>query len=347
MMDPSEDIPRNETAATLQDDAAFGPWLDQLRQVGPPSAPVDMSLSIDAGDVLTFLDIPLEDQPALLAAREWIAADPALVWVLERSVELLRQSMERVDGPEEFPAMPAALGEHGRYFYPWVFAAILPDTLATTRARGIPDEIVRATLADVGRHLLIHRAQHGTGGMAWQGWPMVHARGLLFQLGRLQFERASLGGRTSAGIRAAGFDATKGEPCIAVHIPGYMGPFTPAACDESFAQARAFFARHFPDETYRYAVCHSWLLDSQLREYLPPDSNIITFQQRFQLAYTPDADDRVTLEFVFRTPDRPLEELPQRTTLERAVVYHLQNGRHWHGGVGWLPFATTGKDLAP
>ena len=38
-------------------------------------------------------------------------------------------------------------------------------------------------------------------------------------------------------------------------------------------------------------VCHSWLLDPQLGEYLRPDSNIMRFQQRFDvLPWLPTED---------------------------------------------------------
>jgi hypothetical protein len=128
---------------------------------------------------------------------------------------------------------------------------------------------------------------------------------------------------------------------------------SPRACDDAFTAARLFFRTHFPEEMPRLAVCHSWLLDEQLAEYLPEDSNIIRFQRRFQPAYIPDPNNRPTLEFVFRTPDRPLHALPQRTTLERAVVAHIRNGRQWRGGVGWLqwqpaldPNAPNGRDTA-
>jgi hypothetical protein len=60
---------------------------------------------------------------------------------------------------------------------------------------------------------------------------------------------------------------------------------TSQACELSFEAAVDFFKRHLPAEKYRLAVCHSWLLDPQLAEYLPTDSNIIQFQRRFQPAY--------------------------------------------------------------
>ena len=116
-----------------------------------------------------------------------------------------------------------------------------------------------------------------------------------------------------------------------------MGPFPPEAIDASFAMAKAFFTAHFPDERYEIAVCHSWLLDPQLAEYLPETSNIVQFQRRFREAYRSDEsgnDD--TLLFVFRAPGTPLDELPQRSTLERAVVRHIRDGKTWHLGHGWL-----------
>lgn len=285
--------------------------------------------------------------------RRDIADDPDLVWLVERSAHSLLLHMDAVDEPPAFPTLPAEFGELGRYVYAFVYVAMLPHTQALHRRRGIPEDITRATLADVGRHFLIHREQHETHGMTNPDWMMVHARGLIFQIGRLQFERARLGNRTSQGIRAAGFPCEKGDSVISIHIPGLMGPMTPEACDASFTAARPFFQKHFPAERPALAVCHSWLLDEQLNDYLPETSNIIRFQQRFRPAYRPEPNNRPTLEFVFRTPDRPLDELPQRTTLERAVVRHIRDGGQWRGGVGWLewqaahePVAHTRRDSA-
>ncbi|MGC4788428.1 hypothetical protein ACLQ22_11420 [Micromonospora sp. DT178] len=49
-----------------------------------------------------------------------------------------------------------------------------------------------------------------------------------------------------------------------------------------------------------------------------------------------DADVEV-LRFVFRTLTTPLDELPRRTELQRAVVDHLSAGRHWHVRRGRFP----------
>jgi hypothetical protein len=335
------------TMAALRADETFAAWLDELERVGTPPESIALPDGAELDDALETLAIPAEDRPDLLAQRERIDADPELRRLLERSVGFLLKHMDSAAKLPGFPALPDGLGDVARYFYAWVYVAMLPHTRALYRTRGIPDDVLNATMADVGRQFAIYRARHETGGMVNQDWLMQHARGVIYQLGRLQFARAQLGGSTSRGMQAAGIACEQGEPALGVHIPGYLGPFPPEACDDAFDRARAFFARHYPAERYRFATCHSWLLDPQLADYLPPTSNIIRFQQRFRSAYTPDYGDRGTLEFVFRTPDRPLDELPQRTTLERAVVKHIRDGKHWRGGAGWLTFdPPIGKEYA-
>jgi hypothetical protein len=138
-------------------------------------------------------------------------------------------------------------------------------------------------------------------------------------------------------VRAAGLPLGSQDPCLNVHIPDFLGSITPAACDRSLELAREFFARHFPEEPYRVATCHSWLLDPQLAEYLPEDSNIVRFQDRFRSAYQErKVDDGGPVGFVFGDPEVPAYALPRRTTLERAIGDHLRAGRHWYGGHGWL-----------
>lgn len=324
------------TLAALGADDAVASWLDHLDRIGPPREPVRLPDGADLAEALDMLAIPHEDRPALLALRDRISSDPDLTWLLERSAGLLQQHMDSIAKLPPFPALPTTMGDLGCGFYAWVFIAMAPATRTLYRTRGIPREILWATMADVGRHFTIHRQQRETFGMAGQDWLMRHPRGVIFQLGRLQFERAPLGGRTSRGMQAAGIACAQGEPVLAIHIPHYLGPLSPDACDDAFDRARVFFALHYPGEIYRFATCHSWLLDDQLADDLPPTSNIIRFQQRFQPAYTPGADDQGTLDFVFRQPGRPLGELPQDTTLERAIVRHLRDGKHWHGGAGWL-----------
>jgi hypothetical protein len=212
--------------------------------------------------------------------------------------------------------------------------AALPRLLAFHRSRGIPAAVTRETLADIGRRMAQHRLEHGVGGLTLPWWPLVHLRGALYQLGRLQFQREVVGPGLAAAFAAAGLPYRAGEPLLAVHIPALYGPLTPAACDAAFAQARDFFPRHFPVERPRLATCHSWILDPQLAAILPPESNLRQFARRFQIIDLGAPDDAGTVRQIFgRDPAGPL---PARTRLERAVAAHLAAGGHWYAPTGWL-----------
>ncbi|WEO98064.1 acyltransferase domain-containing protein [Streptomyces sp. FXJ1.172] len=294
----------------------------------------------DLPGLLLDLAVPHEDINGLVAQRRRITGDPGLLRLVEECVEELFRGPEGTGHPpdlaELFAAAPADLG---RTFPVYVFVAAVPRTLDRYRERGIPPEISRRTLADLGRHMAAHRRRHGATGLRTGRWLVRHFRGELFQLGRLQFERARLGQRSAPVLAAAGVDAVPGTPCLNLHIPDFHGPLTPSACDRSLTWAREFFARYFPEERPVAALCHSWLLDPQLRRYLPADSNIIRFQDRFRTAREDtEPADTEPVQFVFGNPDLPVAELPRRTSVERAVGDHLRTGGHWYIGHGWFPF---------
>jgi hypothetical protein len=72
---------------------------------------------------------------------------------------------------------------------------------------------------------------------------------------------------------------------------------------------------------------------------LRPDSSIVRFQRRFALEPYEEPEgldgDVEMLRFMFRTT--PLDWLPRRTLLQRAVADHLKAGRHWYWRVGRFP----------
>ncbi|MER5541857.1 acyltransferase domain-containing protein [Streptomyces sp. NPDC002586] len=298
----------------------------------------------DLPELLLDLAVPHEDINALVALRSRLTGDPGAPRLLEQCVEELFRGPEGTGNPPDLAELLAAApAELSGTFAVFVFLAALPRTLARHRERGIPAEISRRTLADLGRHMAVHRRRHGTTGVRAGRWLGQHFRGELFQLGRLQFERARLGQRTAPVLAAAGLDAVPGTPCLNLHIPDFHGPLTPSACDRSLALAREFFARHFPEERPVAALCHSWLLDPQLKQFLPADSNIVRFQERFRTAREDtEPSDTEPVHFVFGDPDLPVAELPRRTSVERAVGDHLRAGGHWYIGHGWFPFRTEG-----
>ena len=274
------------------------------------------------------LAIDESDRHEVLAAWPSPETDPETWRSLRRAYHTLVADMGGY-APLQLPGPVTESTLLGRYFFVYVYLAALADVRRFHLQRGIPDDISWATLSDLGRNLKRDRLLLGDGGLRTSGWLTLHFRGSIYQLGRLQFNRVN--------IRAAHVaDAfCEGEPTLGIHIPE-SGPLTPEACDDSLAQARPFFSRHFPETPTRLAICTSWLLDPQLAEYLAPDSNIVRFGRRFTLVgdgYDGDAD---VLRFVFHRIAPRIDDLPQRTTLERAIVAHLRAGKHWRNRTGWV-----------
>lgn len=321
----------------LRADARLAKWLRDLESEGTPRTEAVLPDADELPDVLLDLTVSHEHINELVALRARLAADAEAMTLLARCVGRFVRDMGEIGKGWEPPAFPASTGALGRCFHVYVFIAALPYVRAYHRERGVPEDVSRRTLADLGRHVAVHHRRLGTPGLLFPWWIALHFHGELFQLGRLQFQRARLGQRTGRAVAAAGLGQGPGDPCLSLHITDFRGPLSASACDRSLALAGDFFARHYPDERYEIAECHSWLLDTQLKRYLPTDSNIVRFQDRFELVYenkTPD--DGVPVGFVFGDPELPPEKLPRRNSVERAVGDHLRAGGHWYGGQGWF-----------
>jgi hypothetical protein len=190
-------------------------------------------------------------------------------------------------------------------------------------ARGIPAADSASGLRDLGQQVAVHRRTYGEFGLHTQGWLVCVWSGAYFWLGRLAFNLMRLDGRW----------------VIDTHIPE-GGPLTPETVDASFARARDLFGRHFADLPAEAFHCHSWLLDPQLADVLPADSNIVRFQRRWELYGDPTRGDDDAVFFVFRQRHTTRESragLPRDTTLQRAILDRIDAGSHWQLRHGSIP----------
>jgi hypothetical protein len=267
----------------------------------------------------------------------------ALWWLLERAYHGILLDVGHPDAQSPTPALPEQLDAAGRLFWVYVYLAATPAIRAWHTQRGVPDAVSWDTLADLGRHIALARGRNGRPGLDTQWWLTLHFRGALFALGRLQFNpfRLSTGPAgplfwySAPDVARMGPAFAPGAPALGVHIPD-SGPLLPADCSASFAAADTFFPTHFPEHATRLAVCTSWLLDDQLTEYLPEDSNIIRFQRRFELVPGVRESDSSAFHFVFGKSVEAARGIQPSTTLEHALVDHLAAGRHWNLRTGWL-----------
>lgn len=157
--------------------------------------------------------------------------------------------------------------------------------------KGIPDDILYDTLADIPRWLDTWSELKGGLYLGELGWLSRHFAMNLFKLGRLQFcfntAKKDYG---SHGIGA-------GDPYLDIHIPA-SGPLRYEECAESLRMAKDFFGKFYPEYDYKGFMCHSWLLDPTLSRFLPENSNILRFQTLFHIAETEEGDG--ILQFVLR-----------------------------------------------
>ena len=208
------------------------------------------------------------------------------------------------------------------------YLQLTPMIVDFHRDLGVSASVTRATLADVGRNLALHRRAHAEFGLETWDWMIAHYTGMMFALGRLNF-MVHPAKETIEGAMAPG------EWVPGIHIPEF-GPLTAEAVDASLAQAKEFFPRHFPDKPIATVACVSWLLDPYLLEHLA-GTNIASFARRFTPIGQPYDDATSALFFLFRTRDlHELPALPRDTTLRRLVLDRAEKGEPWQIGSGYL-----------
>ena len=204
----------------------------------------------------------------------------------ERCTTALVDGIGTVDQSLDLPPLAPSRRRASRYFYVCVFVAAMPYVRDYHRAHGVQADVSRRTLADLGRHMTTHRLRLGTGGLLEPAWSQAALQGRGLPARSAAVPAATPGPEHGRGSRAAGLPYGPNDGCLEIHIPTRLGPLTHSVCDKSLTEARReFFDGRFPGERYRLAACKSWLLDPQLADYLPADSNIVRFQRRFRTAY--------------------------------------------------------------
>lgn len=300
------------------------------------SAPPQIPTGVDLADELSALTLPYPAVPELLQLADRLT-DEQRATVLRGRDFLAGEfgNLGYLNLAEKVP-IPADGSVFGRLGYVLMFVSALPAVREFHRERGIDDAQSRLILSDLGRHASVYHTRYGVNGFAEPSWMELHFTGKIYQLGRLQYERGLASAEVAEAATAAGLPLDQGQSVLSLHIPRYQGPLSAVAVDESIDRARGFFTDHFPEERYPVAICTSWLLDPQLAEHLGAQANIPQFASRFQLVGEPTVDRTSALDFTFDQPDLPLEQLPQRSRLERAVVQVLRSGGSWHSATGWF-----------
>ena len=115
-----------------------------------------------------------------------------------------------------------------------------------------------------------------------------------------------------------------GDPVLHVHIP-VGGPMDHGECGEAMRWAARWFPEHFPEWPFLAYCCNSWLLDTQLQEFLPPESNIARFQREMYLFPTITSDENLVGP-IFQCMPEFAAAMPRQTALQRALAEYREAG---------------------
>lgn len=276
-------------------------------------------------DRLSRLGFAEDDRADLLDTIARVTADPDRLAVVEQLADRLRGQIGVFDSDFEVFEVAGADDDHyGIGVLPMLALVASADDVADFHRRtGIDSTISWTSLSDLGQQAWVHRRTYGAFGLHTYGWLRIAWSGALYWLGRLQFNLTH--------YQPPGADR---QWVVSTHIPE-SGPLTPDSVADSFRQARTFFADHFPDHSTTLFHCHSWLLDPQLTEVLPAESNMARFQRLWDLQGEGREADGDAIFFVFRRRGEvDHADLPQQTTLQRAIVNRISAGGHWYAHAG-------------
>ena len=106
---------------------------------------------------------------------------------------------------------------------------------------------------------------------------------------------------------------------LSVHIPPKSkGEFNKKICLANYVRALEIFKTCFPDRDVKAFFCFSWMLSEELKPILKPESNILLFQEDY-IRYPKTNQGDSVFNFVFKKPNAKVEDLPEQTSLQRAM----------------------------
>lgn len=183
---------------------------------------------------------------------------------------------------------------------------------------GLSDEVFEDTFACFTRFVCEHMTSYGRYGFDREWWTVRQLSLMLFRIGTLEYEIIN-----------------KDENLeLSLHIPS-DAKLTMSNCRASYESATTFFTQYFPEVHCHSISCHSWLLAPELKDVLREDSRILTFQKSFQIVEE-YPEDKAYLEWVYQRSNKPLEELPETTSLQKNLKTYLLAGNQLGTAFGYL-----------
>ncbi len=195
------------------------------------------------------------------------------------------------------------------------------------KEKGISKDVLMNTLSDIPIWTNTFSDLKGTLHLGEWCWIKRHMSFKLFRLGRLQFVM------NTAETDIPEVNVKKGDNVIEVYIPEGE-PLTEQECKKSFAEAKAFFEKYFPDFIYKCFTCRSWILDDGLAQMLPTESNIIKFQGLFKTVSKEKSDAILRYTFKWNTNRQTLKNHVPASSFAEKIKNHIMSGGDFYEILG-------------
>lgn len=276
----------------------------------PRQTPAAAALSMAR---LLALPAPATEALETLCGRiPWETAAPLMELLCSaQSAQGAQQALAALLAPIEGDTGLAQLAVH---------LAAAQHTRQRYRAAGVDETILIETMRCFPRFLTETHTNTGRWvfDRAFWTWRQLSCR--LFRLGALEFEYRIADGMPPPGLKT-------GDALLAVHIPS-DARLTEEALSTSYAQMRCFFAEEgfafCTQGAPKAVVCGTWLLAPALQPLLSAGSGIRRFASDYAL-YAVDENDDSFYRWLFGGRV-PTQQLPERTSLQRAAKKHLSEG---------------------
>ena len=172
----------------------------------------------------------------------------------------------------------------------------------------------------------------GVAGVFTYGWFLDYYRMKRFYLGRFQFEFIEF---PKFAFSVNGYTVRKGEKVLNMHIPSNGISLTDEVRLGAYKEAYEFFKKDFP-KGYIPMYCNSWLLYPENEKIFPENSNLLKFMHDFAIVDGGDLDGFAVQWRVFgiKEGEIPYEDLPENSSLQRAMKKWIVVNRHHGAGHG-------------
>ena len=202
------------------------------------------------------------------------------------------------------------------------------ETLERYRKAGISDKIFYDTFNDIRLWADYYRAEHGLTGMAEFGWISLLINMGVFNVEGLEYQPTELSENNRFGLPA-------GQKMILLHIPRGTS-LSRTAVLHSLRAGEQFVSEFFDEYAGSPIGCESWLMWPGLKQVLSRDSNILAFQNMFDIVSCNEADTLVKFVFGRSDVNADLEGYEPTTGLQKNLLAYRARGKRFGVGYGIL-----------